>query len=123
MITVLWCPVRGPAEFREIAGTLTDLQRLVSGYLELIPLANPLGPRLVALANEDGLSLHLAPNPWAQTLLAAPLHQARQLVGDVVVLRSRGEEFVSLSDRDRTRLERLLREWGPFTPPSRTAGL
>lgn len=54
----------------------SDFQSLVGGYVEVVRL--PGGK--VALVNEDGLALGLAPNPAASALLGIPV------VGTVVIV-------------------------------------
>ncbi len=54
----------------------SDFQSLVGGYVEVVRLDKS----KVALVNEDGLALGLAPNPAASALLGIPV------VGTVVVV-------------------------------------
>lgn len=59
---------------------LEDLQKLVGGYVELIPL--PSG-RNVMLADEDGMPKQLKPNGLAT------IYAGRPVVGDVVIIQRR----------------------------------
>lgn len=57
--------------------TLEELQQLVHGYIEIVPV----GRKVVAVVNEDGRSLNLDINERASALAGM------ELVGDVVFIR------------------------------------
>ena len=59
---------------------LKDLQKLVGGYVELIPL--PSGGK-VMLADEEGMLKHLKTNELATT------YAGRPIVGDVIIIQRR----------------------------------
>jgi hypothetical protein len=65
-----------------VSFTLEELQRLVGGYIELVPdvpSSRFHRNHWLAYCNEEGLLHRLPPNPVASWLLAVPL------VGDVVL--------------------------------------
>ena len=57
---------------------LADLQKLVGGYIELIPMPSN---GKVMIADEDGMPKQLAANPAATT------YAGRPIVGNVVIVR------------------------------------
>jgi Domain of unknown function (DUF3846) len=74
-----------------VPNTLDTFQALVQGYVEDIRLSGGLS----LWCNEDGLRLHLPPNPAASELAH------RGIVGDTVVVRNDGRgELCDLTDAD-----------------------
>ena len=75
-------PGEAPEE-REVPNTLEALQALVGGYIEAVPLARD----AVILVNEEGKLRGMAPNV---------MYFDEVLVGPVVLVGVRGEEFVDV---------------------------
>jgi len=73
-------PGEAPKE-REVPNTLEALQALVGGYIEAVPLSRD----AVILVNEEGKLRGMAPNV---------MYFDDVLVGPVVLVGARGEEFV-----------------------------
>lgn len=66
-----------------ISCSLENLQRLVGGYIEVVDL----GPGLAILCNEEGKIQRLTPN----------MHLGSDvLVGDIVIIGTKGEEFCDI---------------------------
>lgn len=87
-ITVVYVPVDGQPEVREIDNTLKALQEVVGGRIEAIPLL----PDLTIIINEEGLILNLRHNV---------LWRGHYLRGDVLVTKGDEDgEFVSLSPEE-----------------------
>jgi hypothetical protein len=99
MIRVLVLHTDGRAEFEVLPHTLEQLQSKVGGYLEPISIEPWGGRGLMALVNEDGQRLKLPPNPFSHTLLADAFGM-RTIVGDALIVHTRGDEFDSLSNTD-----------------------
>jgi hypothetical protein len=81
-------------ETMSVPHSLEDLQLLVGGYLEQIPMAGG----QVMLADEEGLLKQLRPNHRASVVAR------RAIVGNAVLVRRRGADFVSVTDADLKRL-------------------
>lgn len=76
-------------EEKEIDNTLEELQKIVGGYIEVIPLQNEIGSNLNIVCNEEG------------KLIGLPLNRALDsdiLCGTFVVVKSDEDNFVSLTD-------------------------
>ena len=73
-----YTPPQDETNRQELQASLSTLQAAVGGYIETVPV--PGDARLVLLVNEDGLSLHLPPNPQASELAQ------RAIVGDAVLI-------------------------------------
>lgn len=87
------------AEEREVPNTLAALQALVGGYIEAVPLSRD----AVILVNEDGKLRSLAPNV---------MYFDDVLVGPVVIVGVRGEEFADVPPAARM-MRRIFREVAP----------
>ena len=112
LLVVLHLGTDGKATFKRVPHVLEELQKLVGGYLEPIPLGPTLKHRpLLGLVNEDGWASGLPPNPFSRTLLA-DLFGERLIVGDALVVRERGAEFASLTEQDQLNLRTLLERDG-----------
>lgn len=87
-VRVLYLPVNGKAEYREIANDLASLVELVGdGFLEMVPLTK----ELVMFCDESGTDRGL---PHNFTIRG---HFVR---GDAFFARREGGQVVSLSDED-----------------------
>lgn len=73
-----YTPPQDDTNNHEVQASLTTLQTAVGGYIEAV--AVPADERLVLLVNEDGLLLHLPPNPQASVLAL------RSIVGDAILM-------------------------------------
>ena len=91
-------PGEAPEE-REVPNTLEALQALVGGYIEAVPLARD----AVILVNEAGKLRGMAPNV---------LFLGDVLVGPVVIVGVRGEEFADVPPAAR-KMRRIFREVTP----------
>ena len=91
-------PGEAPEE-REVPNTLAALQALVGGYIEPVPLARD----AVSLVNEAGKLRGLAPNV---------MYMGDVLVGPVVIVGVRGEEFADVPPAA-WHMRRLFREVTP----------
>jgi hypothetical protein len=81
-------PGNEPKE-KGISNTLEELQNIVGGYIEAIPLHNEIGSDLNIVCNEEG------------KLLGLPLNRALDsdiLCGTFIVVKSDEDNFVSLTD-------------------------
>ena len=88
-------PGEAPEE-REVPNTLAALQTIVDGYIEAVPLARD----AVILVNEEGKLRGMAPNV---------MYFDDVLVGPVVIVGVRGEEFVDAPPAARM-MRRIFRE-------------
>lgn len=84
-----------------IENTLEALQGYVDGDIETVKLA----PDIVAILNEDGKFLEL---PINRALIDNEGHVLDILVGNVLVVRVLGEEFVSIREEDLPIIEQHL---------------
>ena len=75
-------------EIRDIGSDLASLQSLVGGYIEYVSLENDIG----FLVNEEGRLLGLPPN--------GAVYCGDALVGTVVIIKTGGEEFCSLTEAE-----------------------
>lgn len=114
-MNALLIPQEGPVEEIELDGTLEQLQKLVGGYIEFVPLPgflNPNGEHTVAYVNEDGkYNPAMKPNMRATDFMVPGIGL---FVGDyiagpmllVAVNKTTGEHEGDLSQRiiDRVRL-------------------
>lgn len=91
-IRVIFYPVDGEPELRTIKDELREYQKLVGGHIE--PYRIKTG--LLALMDEDG---------WEHQ---RPHHKRFGFfLGDLVLVATSGEEFVSVTDEDVRRFERV----------------
>lgn len=79
-------------------GQLHDLQFLVGGFIEAVYLPEFTQYGIILLVNEEGLLAHLEPNANLFPYF---------LVGNVIALSSKGEEFVGLDAGQ----EEFIKEW------------
>lgn len=103
-LRVVYSPVGGPPEVREIENSLRALQELIGGRIQIACLwADNEYEEFIAVVDEEGRLKDLKPNIYGAYEL---------LVGPVVITKSDGlDDFASLSDKDIRRvLERLARE-------------
>lgn len=94
---VMVLPTDGTPEVKEIDGSLSSLQSLVGGYIELVYL-EPLSHSydIVGLVDEEGKLKNKAPNHNTVAYLGPDM-----LVGDIVLLRADNDgEFQGLRDED-----------------------
>lgn len=78
-------PYREP-KVKEISNTLKELQKIVGGYIEIVPLQ--IGNNLSVICNEEGKLLGLLPNrSLGQDVLC----------GTFLVVSTKEDEFVSLT--------------------------
>ena len=82
-----------------ISGSLENLQKIVGGYIETVPV----GAKHVLIVNEEGKLRSLPFN----------FHMGRYdtIVGDAIVLGVRGEEFTDAT-LELWMWKELLKEWG-----------
>lgn len=83
-IKVLYKPVGKLFEVREIPNTLKDVQELVGGYIETVPLNMP---GVILVCNEEGKLRGMKPNPYPSI---------PDLVGPWFICGFRGEEFTDV---------------------------
>lgn len=90
---ILYVPVKGPIETRNVDNDLETMQGLVGGYIETIAA----GPEIVGIVNEEGILIGLPVNPHMRDMW---------LCGNVVFVRSgyMSEDFDSLEPGDITYL-------------------
>lgn len=77
------------------AEKLEDYQALVGGYIETIAR---IVPGTIMLGNEEGRIQNLLINTRATALLRATMGPIVGIVGDVVLVGSKGSEFVSIDE-------------------------
>lgn len=87
-------PYKNPYE-AEIENTLEEFQRIVGGYIETVTC--PGVPEVEIICNEEGKIMGLAPNLFVTNLYLMP----DVIAGTVIVVGVVGEEFVSLTDKQR----------------------
>lgn len=115
-ILLLHLTADGQATFKRVPHTLPELQRMVGGYLEPIRLAGTLASHsLLGLVNEDGQIKGMSPNPFSNTILA-DVYGSRQIVGDAIVVRAHGADFVSLTTENQKLLRLMLKQDGIEVP-------
>ena len=85
------------AECVTIENTLETFQKIVDGYIEIVHM--PFDTDLLAVVNEEGLLRRLDFNFYIGNEIVA---------GNVVFVRSDGEEFTSLTDSDIKKIKKLL---------------
>lgn len=91
-------PGRDPATIN-IANTLKALQEAVGGNIEVLPLKHG----IVLICNEEGKLEGLTPNLW--------LRPYDIVCGTVLLCRTAGEDFASLSPADMRTCTTALRGW------------
>jgi hypothetical protein len=90
----------GGGTFPTIDNTGMGLHEAIGGYAETFPVPRlPAG--LVAMCDEDGMRRQLAYNVYSPLL-------GQQIVGPVLIARSKAPEFVSLTDEDVDVLQRYF---------------
>jgi hypothetical protein len=79
---------------RPAARQAADLHELIGGYFESVPMPPELAARgLLGLVDEDGWAHELEPSVYSILF-------GQSLVGRIVIVRTKGVDFVSLSDAD-----------------------
>jgi len=91
-IRVIFSPAEGDSELRIIKDELKEYQRLVGGPIETYRLKTG----LLAIMDEEGYFHQRPPHKIFGFFL-----------GDLVLVRTDGEEFVSVTDEDVSRFERV----------------
>lgn len=88
-------PYKNPYE-TEIENTLEEFQRIVGGYIETVPC--PGVPEAEIICNEEGKIKGLAPN---LSLTPDVIVGTVIVVGTVIMYGDDGEEFVSLTEKQK----------------------
>lgn len=86
-------PYEAPYE-AEIENTLEEFQRIVDGYIETIPC--PFVPNVDIVCNEEGKIKELVPNLLFMNGISGDV-----ICGTVIAVGVDGEEFVSLTEKQR----------------------
>lgn len=89
----------------ETEPTLEQLQRMVGGFIEIVPGFNKyLGADCEAYCNEDGIRLNLPRNEQASRQWRLQLHgrlqQEPRLLGDIVIVMSAMLENAEVEEQD-----------------------
>lgn len=90
---------KGNVHVHETEGALHDLQALVGGYIQAVPLVELEDEGITMLCNEEGLLMGLDPNENLYPFF---------FVGQCVMVGVSGEEFVSLTQQQIDFLQRWL---------------
>lgn len=93
-IKILLIKAEGPAEVRYVRNELSDLQKLVGGYIE--PMA--FSANMVIVCDEEGLLKGKQQNP-----------AYKSVCGDFFICNTEGDEFTSLTDNDIRNLRNLFK--------------
>lgn len=91
---------KGDFHEHETEGQLHDLQALVGGYIQAVPLVELEEESICLLCNEEGLLMGLDPNENLYPFF---------FVGQCVMVGVSGEEFVSLTPHQLDFLKQWLR--------------
>lgn len=86
-----------------ISNTLRNFQNTVGGNIEVVPLSR----HAVMVVNEEGKLKGLAPN----FIIARNGYLVDSIVGDVIIVGTKGEEFCDL-DMSFTTWKKILKDWG-----------
>lgn len=89
--------------------SLKDLQTLVGGYIETIPLVRDyrlVVPGATMIVNEEGKLQNLHYNPVATRIVS--LFDGDHIVGTAVVVKAIGEEIVGLDDAEADELASFM---------------
>lgn len=92
-------PYRGYAG--EIRNSLKELQRYVGGLIQAVHIT----PEIIVICNDEGKLQHL---PLNRALLGDNSQVIDYFVGDILLVRSSGENFASIRPEDIPVIERLL---------------
>lgn len=85
----------------QIENTLKVHQRYVGGLIEVVHLT----PEIIVICNDEGKLQHL---PLNRALLGDNSQVIDYFVGDILLVRSSGEDFASIRPEDIPVIERLL---------------
>ena len=91
--------------------SLKDMQKIVEGYIETVPLLLPdsmsgeENVKLLMIVNEEGKLMGLPRNRWASILSAAD-----RIVGNAIIAGARGEEIIGLREEAALEIEKAFNE-------------
>ncbi len=92
--------------------SLKDMQKIVEGYIETVPLLLPdsmsgeENVKLLMIVNEEGKLMGLPRNRLASILSAAD-----RIVGNAIIAGARGEEIIGLREEAALEIKKAVREW------------
>lgn len=102
-IKVVICERGEPARVDQVYNRLEELQQLVGGYIEVMPLSDG----VVLVCNEEG---KIDGSKENRTLKMADGSVLDTIFGTFFLCRTEGEEFASLEDADVKKLLRQFRD-------------
>jgi len=97
-LTVVYCPVRGIPEVKQINRN-DDIRGLIGGWMEAVRIEAE-GEIYILLCDEEGKLKNSEPNFFMENDV---------IVGDIVILSSKGEEFASLTESDIEKVTRWIK--------------
>ena len=92
--------------------SLKDMQKIVEGYIETVPLLLPdsmsgeENVKLLMIVNEEGKLMGLPRNREASILSAAD-----RIVGNAIIAGARGEEIIGLREKAALEIKKAVKEW------------
>jgi len=96
--------IKADMSFYEQNVTFEDVRKIVGGYVTATYPRHHSMKGLVVLVDEDGLMKRLPDNDLASIICCTPL------VGDAVIVRNGGEDFLSLTHQDVFDIKKILTE-------------
>ncbi|WP_293997672.1 DUF3846 domain-containing protein [uncultured Megasphaera sp.] len=94
MLVVMKRPGK-PARIGQIANTLEEMQRIVGGYIQMIPLDND----YMMICNEEGKLMNMQPNIWWLN---------DKIVGPIIIARQNGEDLEDLKRLEANNIKMII---------------